>query len=615
LGKELESTKYRYSINETTLKVFLKAFRLLTSEEQRKSLLLVPAVALMALLQVTSIASISPFISMVTNPDNITEIGYLKTIYDFLGTTDTASFIAIFGIIVLSLLIIGNIYSMLMEWVLLKFFWYRNHTLSNRLLETYIDEPYSFFLSRNTTDIGKNLLSEAQQIIQGIVIPGIRMISHLVIAFFTFILLVIVDPKMALSVICIIAVCYFTLFSLIRSKLSIIGKDRLAANSERFKTATEALSGIKDIKILGIEDYFLNRYAAASIRYSSHMATSQIISRLPKYILESIAFGSLVSVILYHYFKYDSIEHVLPTAALYAFAAYRLLPALHEVYGTLSRSKFNEAALDSIIADINRTKFSESKGPIEKLPALEKIHLNNISYHYAESSASIINGLDLEIRAGQKIAFVGSTGAGKTTVIDLILGLLKPASGTIYINNLALSDAILQSWQKKIGYVSQEIYLTDESIAQNIAFGIPANQIDMHAIENAAKIACVTEFANDQGKNLDTLVGDKGIRLSGGQRQRIGIARALYRNPDVLILDEATSALDNVTEAQIMANIRALPVSKTIIMIAHRITTVQDCDIIYWLDEGKIRTKGTYADLLSYDPKFRELVNINNGQQ
>jgi ATP-binding cassette, subfamily B, bacterial PglK len=439
-----------------------------------------------------------------------------------------------------------------------------------------------------------------------------QLLAHSTIALFLIILLIIVDPILSLIVALVLGGTYSFIYMTIRRYLSRIGADRLAANKKRFQVAHEALGGIKEVKIFGREFSFFSRFINPSYRVSRNQANSQVAALIPRYILEIVAFGGILLITLYLFRSHGNFNQVLPLLAVYTFAGYRLIPALQNIYQDLSKLRFGLPALNLLHKDILEFKENEQpiKEPISKPMVLRKsITLKDIIFTYPGAHTQALQELDLEIPAKSTIGLVGATGSGKTTIVDIILGLLWPDKGKLLVDNIPITQENVRPWQRALGYVPQHIYLADDSVAANIAFGIPPEDIDMNAVTRAAKIAELHEFVTEElSKGYNTLVGERGVRLSGGQRQRIGIARALYHDPDVLIFDEATSSLDNLTEKAVMKDLHNLGLTKTIILIAHRLTTVKNCHLIYFIEHGKLKAKGTYNELVEQETSFRNMA-------
>ena len=350
-----------------------------------------------------------------------------------------------------------------------------------------------------------------------------------------------------------------------------------------------------------------SKYAKAFAKYQ---ASAQILGQLPRYALEAIAFGGILLVILFYMKQSGSFNEIIPIIALYAFAGYRLMPALQHIYSNITYIRTVGPSLDKMYNDFKNLKTIKYNETKNSLPLKKSISLNNIYYNYPNSPKTTLEDINLNISANTTVGIVGSTGGGKTTTVDIILGLLKPQKGTLKVDDLVVDQSNYRDWQKSIGYVPQDIYLSDETLAANIAFGVNSENISQQSVENASKIANLHDFVNNElPLKYQTVIGERGIRLSGGQRQRIGIARALYNNPKVLILDEATSSLDDITEKTIMEEVNKLSKDITIIMIAHRLSTVKKCDKIYILENGKLKNQGSFNELISDSDLFKEYAS------
>jgi ABC-type bacteriocin/lantibiotic exporter with double-glycine peptidase domain len=425
-------------------------------------------------------------------------------------------------------------------------------------------------------------------------------------------LLIIVSPLLALFTTIAFAVTYILIFTFVRNFLAKKGIERVAQNSLKYKYISETFGGIKDIKILGKEKVFYNLFFGPSKKLAMDDAISDVFHEIPKYLLETIAFGSILGIVIFMISNGTKIEGFLPILTVYAFGAYRLLPSLQKIFRSVSSIKYNFPVVENLSHDYNSLPEGEilNDADVPRLEFSKNIRLENIVFKYPNTGKNIIKNQSLDIESNTSIALVGSTGCGKTTFIDIILGLLEPQNGKIYFDETEITISNRKGWQKNLGYVPQSIYLTDDSIRSNIAFGVESDQIDDNALIKAAQIANIHDFiVNELEHGYDTIVGERGIRLSGGQRQRLGIARAVYHDPSVLILDEATSALDSLTENAIMDAIRNLSHKKTIIMIAHRITTVKQCDVIYLMDKGEIIDSGSYEELYQKNNSFKKMAD------
>jgi ABC-type multidrug transport system fused ATPase/permease subunit len=449
--------------------------------------------------------------------------------------------------------------------------------------------------------------------------PAMRLLANVVIVLFLTGLIILVNPVIALASATFIFGSYGLVFLGMRKLIAKRGEERLLANGERFQIAQEALGGAKEVKLLGLERAYAARFSDPARRMARAVTTDMVVGESPRYILEGIAFGGMLLLIVVMLISDDgSLERILPLLGVYAFAGLRLFPALQQVFRMASGLRFNYPSLESLHRDLMEVQQNMADRPPGAPPApmelTRSIELDDVHYAYPQAERAALNGLSLEIPANTTLGIVGGTGAGKTTAVDIILALLMAETGELRVDGVPVTAANRRAWQRSIGYVPQQIFLTDESVRGNIAFGVPAEEIDHAAVERAARIAELHDFVLENlPEGYDTMVGERGVRLSGGQRQRIGIARALYHDPAVLILDEATSALDNLTERAVMDAVHNLGRAKTIIMIAHRLTTVRDCDMIVMLENGRVISSGTYDELLDRSQKFRAMASGDVG--
>jgi len=600
-------------VETTNVDVISKILQLLSARERRQAYLLVGLILVMGVLDAVGVASIMPFISVAADPQVVAENRYLSAAYARLGFASSDEFLFFLGVMVFAILVLSIAFKAMTTWALLRYTHMREYSLGRRLVAGYLHQPYEAFLDRHSADFAKVILTEVHEVISSALVPFMQLVAQSVIALALMVLLVAADPFLALCVTLGLGIGYGLIYLLLRQRLGRLGKERVEARQLLFKTLTEAFGGIKEVKISGLERIISRRYESPARRYAQQVTSAQLAKQMPRYLLEILAFGGMLAVVLYLMRTAGGLQGALPIIGLYALASYRLMPAIQQVYAHMSTLRFAGPALDAVHADLValRSPPADVEANRHPLKFERAIVLDDIVYAYPKSTRTVLDRLSLAIPAHATVGLVGTTGSGKTTTVDIILGLLRPHSGEVRVDDVAITDTNLRAWQCSLGYVPQSIYLTDESVSANIAFGVPAGQIDMEQVERAARIANLHDFVlRELPRGYDTVVGERGVRLSGGQRQRIGIARALYHRPQVLILDEATSALDTMTEQAVMDAVHNLHNEVTVILIAHRLSTVQGCDRIYLLDQGQVVGQGTFADLVARNARFREMVQV-----
>jgi ABC-type multidrug transport system fused ATPase/permease subunit len=587
------------------MQTFKKLFFLLTPLERKRASWLLMMIIIMALLDMIGVASILPFMAVLTNPGFIETNSILNTMFkasNIFGVENIQQFLFALGTLVFLLLIISLIFKALTTYLQVRFIQMREYSISRRLVEGYLHHPYSWFLSRNSSELGKTILSEVEQLIDNGMRPLMELIAKGAVTIALITLLIIADPKLTLIVGLSLAASYLLIFYFVRNYLNRIGKERLKNNQLRFTSISEVFGAAKEVKVGGLEQSYVKRFSNSAQIFARTQASSIVIGQIPRFILEAIAFGGILLIILYIMAQRGSFNSALPIVSLYVFAGYRLIPALQVIYVSFTQITFIGPSLDKLYDDLKNIKAFKENQDQGVFSFNKTITLKNICYNYPNSSRAALKDINLSIPAKSIIGLIGVTGCGKTTTVDIILGLLEPQKGTLEVDKKIITKKNSRSWQRSIGYVPQHIYLADDSVAANIAFGVDLIDIDQAAVERASKIANLHNFVIEElPKQYQTTVGERGVRLSGGQRQRIGIARALYHNPKLLILDEATSALDTQTEKAVMDAINNLGKDITIIIIAHRLNTVKRCDKIFLLEKGEIKNQGT----------FDELINVN----
>lgn len=562
-----------------------KIWNIFTPTEKRKVAWMLLLVILMALAETASVLSIMPFLSVLGRPAIIREIPALLSLYHWLNATNSRQFIFLLGMISIAAVITSSLFKTITLHALNRFVQLERHSLSTRLLSRYLQQSYEFFLLHNSSILAKNVLSEVDQLVFDLIQPMSQLIAQGTLVLAMAALIFSYDATTALCIVAVLAILYGSIYGLVRKRLDRIGRERQTADGERYQACSEALNGIKELKVTHAVSTYLGKFEAASRLFSRHLATNDTLSQSPLYIVEATGYTGLIAIALILLHRTNDVAHVLPALGLYGFAAYRMLPAAQVMYRGFARLRYSSAALDAMARDLSLPEEHTEQNPAVLAPTRE-IRLDNIRFAYPSTpDAPVFRDLTLQIEVNTSVGIVGRSGAGKSTLMDILLGLLAPQEGTLSVDGTPITKANVASWQRTIGYVPQHIYLADASVAENIAFGVPRERIDMNAVERAARAAQIHEVViDDLPQGYDTPIGDRGIRLSGGQRQRLGIARALYRDPHVLLMDEATSALDAQTEDALNEAIRNLSGTKTILVIAHKETSLRYCERIFQID-------------------------------
>ncbi len=587
--------------------------RLMSPRERRQLLWLIAAIFLMAALQTITIASIMPFMAVVTHPEIVQTNRYFQDAYVLVGSPEIQRFLFLLGLLILVSLLISNLISVLVTWLMLRFSHMVGFRFSRRLLSDYLHRPYKFFLGRNSAELSKNILSETDRATRGVLLPMLQVVARGVSIAFIVGLLIVVDPLIAMSVGTVLGVAYLAIYISVRRRAFRLGRLVTEASRKRFKITTEAFGVVKYLKLSGMEDRFTERFSQPSRQFAKCHASSRAMAQLPKFLLEVIAFGGILVIVLYVISARGAVDEALSLLGLYAFAGYRLLPQLQQVFDVATNLRFNMPALEILLADFDRAENDLHRETVsiatEPVTVKTSLELKHVTYAYPNAETPTIENLDITIPVGSTVGLAGATGAGKTTVVDIILGLLSPDIGEFLIDGKSLAPSSIRAWQRNLGYVPQHVHLSDESIRSNIAFGLADDEIDQKMVERAARIAQIYDFVTrDLPEGFATVIGERGVRLSGGEQQRIGIARALYRVPRVLVLDEATGALDAITERAVLRDIAALQPRMTVIMITHRLSSLSACDYIYLLEHGKMTASGSFADLVEASPRFADMA-------
>ena len=560
-----------------------------STKDKIKIVLLTIIILIGSMLELLAISLFSPFIDGIVDQNTMMESTIMVYIYHFFSFKKYEYFLALLAVSIIAVYIIKNVYIIIEKNTIYKFAYRIQRTISTKLLKSYMEEPYTFHLNKNIAVLQRSMQEDTDQFAKAI-LHFMEMAAEACVCIVLGVYLFIVSKSITVVIVGLLLVC-LGIFSYINKKYSRKwGEQGQEYKAKIYQWMNQSLSGIKDIKILDRSETFIKNYDNYMKKYVRVLRLNRLIGIMPKYIIEMVCMTGLLSAVLVKmFFGQKELSEFVPQLAIFAVAAFRLLPSVGRINAHLSAVILATPSIDLIyhylkeIEDLHVEEIVKD----EDWHFKKEIEVKRVTYAYPEGEGNVIENACFHIRKGETVAFVGSSGAGKSTIVDILLGLLPPQQGKILVDGMNVYKN-LRTWQKEIGYIPQTIYLSDDSIRNNVAFGIEEENIDEQAVIAALKQAQLYDFVDTLPEGLDTCVGDRGIRLSGGQRQRIGIARALYHKPEILVLDEATSALDNDTEAAVMEAIDSLKGQKTIIIIAHRLTTIKNADTVYEVKDGKV---------------------------
>ena len=596
------------------LKILSKLIFVIKFQHKCMFILILFNALVMSIIEISGIGVIFLFMKVVSDPSQIQKSDLLFYFYDFFKFSSTERFLAFIGAAAFFIIVFRSFFGAFEAWFRLRFVSELQLYFSTGLLKTYMHRNILFFHNNNTSSLAKNILEEINRFVGGYIMEVLSIVSDFSVSIVVLSFLVLNEPVLSISAIFSIGSAYLLIYFLLKKKAEKIGRDRMVANDRRFINVNEALGGIKEAKLLSIEDFFINKFNNNSKIFYDTTVKVKLFQVIPRFFLEVIAFGGIVIFITYMIIAGEPLAGLMGSLTLFGLGLYRAFPRLDGVLKGFLSLSFDKNVVLLILESFEiRSDDWEDADPFRvALPFVKQISLVNVSFRYPDASQDAIFVPNLSIKHGSSVGIVGKTGAGKSTLMDLITGLMEPTQGELKVDGKVVNQVSVRSWQRNIGYVPQTIFLKDGSVSSNIAYGVLDNKIDTEAIIRAAKAAHIHDFiVNELPQGYETEVGERGVRLSGGQRQRIGIARALYMEPKVLVLDEATSALDNVTEASVTAAIKEFSGKLTVIMIAHRLSSVRDCDQIFFVDRGVVAGSGSYSDLLENESKFRELAQAD----
>ena len=571
------------------MSVLHKVRKILDRKAKIKILFLVIGVIGAGLFEVATLATISPFISVILDPTIIERNQILKSVYGFFGFRSVNTFLGFLAFSLTILYVVRGSYVYVLNRIKYRFTSRQQVALSDRMLRIVLNKPYAFHTSKNLAELQRMIIGDVSSFNQ-LINTILALATDMFMSFFILIFLFTTSVSMTISILSLSLFCIFIYFKLFREKIKETGVENRKRSVKMIKSVQQGLGGVKEVKVLNKEDYFANEFKKNSTNFAIANQRYQVYSTIPKLLIESVCFGGAFVSIGFMVMLRQDLEAIVPQLSMFVLAAFRLLPAVTRFTGYINTVMYNMPSIDAVYNNIVESEKKSQTVEFGTTDIVSKdIIVDHITFAYSGMEEPVLEDVSLTITGKESTAFIGATGAGKTTLADIILGLYPPQKGNVFFNGKAIHANPVE-WTNHIGYIPQQIYLFDESILENIAFGYKKEEIDEKRVWDVVEKAQLKDFVESLPERLNTVVGDRGVRLSGGQRQRIGIARALYKNPDILVLDEATSALDNDTEKAVMDAIESLSGDKTLIVIAHRLSTIEHCNSVFKV-EGKKVTK------------------------
>ena len=554
-------------------------------------LLLLVAIGIGTFLELAGVTAIMPFINVVMDPSSIQRQWYLKRVYDAFGFQDNTDFIIFVAVILIVVYVVKNLYLCLMYNMQYRFTYENRRKVATRMLKAYLRQPYSYHRVHPSSELMRNISTDTERMFEG-VLSILQLLTEICVCVALGTYLFIMDKTITIGV-GIIMVLFLVIFTKgFKNYLAYIGSENRKYAALIVKWLQQSFGGIKETKILEREEFFLDQFDQTYKKSAGYDRQYRFLQVAPRPIMEAVCITALLAVIIFKLMRGTNSTYFVSTLSVFAIGAFRLMPSVNRITNYLSVLMFTKSSIHAVYHDLKEVEILE-KTAIDRrkeapLTVKTMIRVKDLTFRYPDADADVLSHVNLEIPKNQSIALIGPSGAGKTTLADIILGVLEPTAGQICVDDSDIQEH-MGAWHQNIGYIPQTIYLMDASIRENIAFGIPEREIDENRLNRAVKEAQLKEFVDGLKDGLETIIGESGVRLSGGQRQRIGIARALYNDPDVLVLDEATSALDNETEKAVMEAIEGFAGSKTLIIIAHRLTTIRNCDVVYEVKNGSVK--------------------------
>ena len=597
------------------IRVLSKFLYFFNRREKLQILVLFVLILFGVLLETSVVGLVYPFISILKTPEIIYEHKVLVWVYSVIGIKSIKGFLILMAIGLIAVYLFKNIYLVLLAYIQSRFIFNKQRTFSHRFFTSYLYQPYTFYLQKNTAELLNKVNSIVPSLFNGFLIHALTFIVEIITTISILVLLILVKPLPSIITISVLGICASVFYKITRKKISELGKLNYYYREKLIWWINQGLGGLKETKILGREEFFINAFDKNNKDLVRIQMFMNVINQIPRSFFEALCITSMLIIILLIMVRNNEFQSVIPVLSMFALAAFRIMPAMNRILAATTLLRYYKCSVEVVYDDIiSFDKDTDISGINKKsnntkisIVFNEAIELKNVYYQYPNAVKPALNDISIKIPYHYSIGFVGSSGAGKTSIVDVILGLLVPTRGEVLVDGKNIREN-LSSWQRKIGYIPQNIYLSDDTIQRNVAFGLDDGEINNDRVWSVLENAQLDKFIKGLPNKLDTVVGERGIRLSGGERQRIGIARALYHDPEVLVMDEGTASLDNETEQGVMQAVKNLSGKKTIIIIAHRLSTVKNCDLLYFIKDGTVTERGTYDELFEKSSAFKSMV-------
>ena len=572
------------------LKMLRKMLSVFDRKQKIKILIMFIMIMLGSICELVGVTAILPFINMLMAPQSYINKPYLRFVYDFFSFTSIEYFIIFMAFCIIIIYLVKNAYLVFLGDVQFRFTYNSQMKLSSRIMKIYMHQPYLFFTGINRSEAVRNVFADPQSFFH-VVLAILQLATDSSVCIVLFLFLFITDKTITIFILTIFGVYFALYIKIFKKKMAEFGARSREQNTKLGQCMYQAFGGIKEIKILNKEDFFLKSFNRLYDGYVRNLRKNNLIGNLNKPFMEVLVIGGLLVAISIKIYKGVDMNYFIPVLTSFAVAAFKVMPSFSKILSNIGTIIFCKPSVDAIFCELERVKQMENTplpdgSGTDEVEFVKEIRMEGLYFHYPAGESLILDNVNMIIPKNKSVAFIGPSGAGKTTLADILLGVLTPTNGYVYVDGIDVHQN-LYAWHRKLGYIPQNIYLADDSIRNNIAFGYDINEIDDECVWKALEAAQLKGYVESLSEGLDTVIGEGGVKLSGGQRQRIGIARALYSNPEILVLDEATSALDNETEQAVMEAIESLAGTKTLIIIAHRLATIENCDLKYEIKNGK----------------------------